>query len=122
MSTSLLSVVNLERLFSLGSLCLSGGSLFCYGLGCGGCLCGSFCLTRLARTTGCLLLGLGGLSHFGIEVNELDEANLSSVTLTGTQLDDTGVATRTVAYLLRYLAEELLDGILVLQLAEHYTT
>ncbi len=50
---------------------------------------------RLARTAGRLLLRI--LCHFGIKVNEFDEANLGSVTLTGTELDDTGVSTGTVA-------------------------
>ena len=76
----------IETLFSLRSL---------FGCGCLGSsffslrslLSRSLGLSSLTRTTSSLLLGLS-LSHFGIEVYELDEADLSSVTLTGTQLDD----------------------------------
>jgi hypothetical protein len=72
------------------------------------------------RTTGLLLTCV--LSHFGIEVDELDETNLSSITLTGSELNDTGVSTGTITYLLSHLSEEGLDGFLVLKVAKYNTT
>ncbi len=101
------------RSFLSGSL--SGGCLSSLS---GGSLSGVSLLGAAAATTG-LLLSLGGLSHVLIEVNEFDEGDGSSVTLTGTELDDAGVATGTVSNTGSDLTKELLHGVLVLQIAEH---
>ena len=79
-------------------------------------------LSCLATTTSLLSSSLRSLSHVLIKVNELDESNLSCVTLTGTQLDNASVTTWTVSYLLSYLTEESLNSILILKITENYTT
>ena len=110
----LIVVRYIQRLFCCSFCCC----LFCLSLY------GSlFCLLggRTTATT-CLLLSLWSLSHILIEVNELDESDGSSVTLTGTQLDDASVATGTVAYLLSNYVEKFLDSFLVLEITENNTT
>ena len=69
----------------------------------------------------CALGSFRSLGHVLIKVHQLDEADLSTVTKAVAQLDDTGVATGTVAYLLSHRAEKLLQSLFVLQIAEHYT-
>ena len=106
--------ISIQRLFCCSFCCC----LFCLSLyGSLFCLLGS----RTTATT-CLLLSLRSLSHVLIEVNELDESDRSSVTLTGTQLDDASVATGTVAYLLSNDIEKFLDSFLVLEITENNTT
>ena len=73
----------------------------------------------LPAATGALGAGLGGLlEHVLVEVHELDHGHLGAVTQAVAELEDAAVAAGTVGYLVGYCAEELLDGLLVLQVAE----
>ena len=80
---------------------------------------GSLSSSLLATTTTGALGSLRSLCHVLIEVDELDEANVGSIALTMTELDDAGVTTGTVAHLLGHFAEKFLDGLLVLEVAEY---
>ena len=106
---------------SLGARCtllLLDDRSILYGIGLLGC--------ALARTTG---LGLRLLRRRNltegvgvVEVNQLDDAHVGTVSQTETGLQDTGVTARTLRNLGRYRTEQLRYGILLLQVREDYTT
>ena len=61
------------------------------------------CLSSsLLTCTASLLSSLRSLCHSLVEVNELNEANVCSITLTMTELDDTCITAWTITYLLTY--------------------
>ena len=113
-----------KNLFGLFSLCLFSCILLSFRSLCNRCFCNrsvSF-LCRATATTGLLGFSLWSLGHVLIIVNQLDECNLSSVTLTGTELDDTSITARTVSYLDRNFLEEFGNSLLVLKITEYNTT
>ena len=86
---------------------------------CGSLCCGSLAL--LAAAAASLLLGCLNLIVCGVVVDELDEASLGVVAEAVAGLEDACVAAGTVTDLLSNVVEELRNGILVLQVAEHET-
>lgn len=75
--------------------------------------------TRTTCALGLLLTGLGvGVL---VEVNELYHAHLGVVTQTVARLEDTHITTGTVCNLVGDYTEQFLDGLVVLQIAEHQT-
>ena len=59
--------------------------------------------------------------HVLVEINEFNHAHFCVVAKTMTGLDNTKVATGTVCYFLCDNSEELLHGVLILEIAEHET-
>ena len=79
------------------------------------------CLLR--ATTSALLCLLWSRSESClVEVYELDESHVSSVTLTETSLQHASVSTWTVSDLWSNSAEELCNSLLILEVAEYNTT
>ena len=95
----------------LGGRCFSSGSF-------GG---GSGLSSFLAAAAGRLLGLLRSSESSFVEVDELDEGHLSGITLTEAGVEDTEVSARTVSNLRSNRAEELRNGVLVLQVAENDT-
>ena len=97
-------------------------NLFClclFGL----CLSCSFrCITDLLFATASALCSLGSFRHILVEVNKLNESNISAITLTVTQLDNACVTTGTISDFLCDNSEEFLQGFFILQVAEHNAT
>lgn len=72
-----------------------------------------------AATTGALGSLLGGVfEHVLVVVDELDDSHLGVVTVTDTGLQDAGVTTGAVSDLLGNLAEEFVDGLFAVEVAE----
>jgi len=131
----LLSYIGLLRNLGCGSLGGSGlrrfgsssllgcGLLFAYDLGI---LDGVGLLDRrAARTTRLALCGIlrSGLAEsIGIvEIDELDDAHVGTVTETETRFQDTGITARTLGDLGSDRTEQLRNGLLLLQVREYYT-
>ena len=98
----------------LFSLCLLSGRSFCcwflsLNLFCNFCCrsCGLSLSGSLLTSTAGLLGSLRSLCHCLVEVNKLNEADVCCVTLTMTELDNAGVTTWAVTYLLAYYREQL---------------
>ena len=100
-------------LLSLGLLSGCLGSLLGRGLG----LLGAATASGLLRS-----LLLGGSKGSLVEVNQLDKGHVGAVTETETSVKDAGVATGTISDLRGDHTEQLLDRLLVLQVAENSTT
>ena len=97
-------------------------SLGGFGLGDGGFGSGSGLGLLGARAAGALGLLRGGLlEHVLVVVDELDDGHLGVVTMTDAGLQDTGVATGTVGHLGSDLAEEFVDGLFAVEVAEDDT-
>lgn len=96
-------------------LCLGG--FFDHG-SCGGC--GGSSLGFLgARAAGGLgLLGGALLEHVLVVVDELDDSHLGVVAMTDAGLQNAGVATGALGDLLRHFAEEFVDGLFAMEVAE----
>ena len=103
------------QLLSLGGF-LGGGSLGHRGFSNGGL---SLFGAATAGALGSLLAGL--LEHVLVVVDELDDSHLGVVTVTDAGLQDAGVATGAVGDLLCDLAEELVDGLFAVEVAEDNT-
>ncbi len=101
------------KLFGLRLLsgCLSGGSGLSLGLG----------LLGAAAASGLLSLFLRGSESGLVEVNELDQGHVGTVTKTETGVKDAGVSARTISDLRGDDTEQLLDSLFVLEVAEHST-
>ena len=97
---------------------LSLGSLFGHGsLGDGSGL--GFLGAATAGALGSLLGGV--LEHVLVVVDELDDGHLGVVTVTDAGLQDAGVTTGALGDLLRHFAEELVDGLFAVEVAEDDT-
>ena len=98
----------------LGDGCLHGRSL-------GGRSLNGFSLLGAATASGLGFFLGERFQHVLVVVNEFDDGHCRIVTVTDAGLQDAGVATGTVSNLLRDFAEELVDGLFAVEVAEDNT-
>lgn len=106
-----------RRLLGLGGFGLGGGGVDHWGFGDGGFGGGSgLGLLGAGAAGGLGFLGLA--EHVLVVVDELDDGHLGVVTVADAGLQDAGVATGAVGDLLGNLAEEFVDGLFAVEVAE----
>lgn len=108
-----------RRLLGLGGFGLGGGGVDHCGFGDGGFGGGGGVGFFGAGAAGGLgFLGLGLAEHVLVVVDELDDAHLGVVTVADAGLQDAGVATGALGDFLRDFAEEFVDGLFAVEVAE----